>query len=56
MSNPGGRAIMPEDVGPAIRAAHDGGADGVLLCRMYAEMPVANLDAAGRALRELRQP
>jgi hypothetical protein len=55
MSNPGGRAITPEDIGPAIHGAQKGGADGVLLCRMYAEMPLANLDAAGAALRELRQ-
>ena len=53
MRNPGGREICPDDVGPAIHAAYEGGADGVLLCRMYAEITLASLEAAGQALREL---
>jgi hypothetical protein len=53
MRNPGGREIQADDVPPAIRAAFDGGADGVILCRMYAEMSLSCLEAAGRTLREL---
>jgi hypothetical protein len=53
MRNPGGRDIQPSDVPPAIRAAYDGGADGVILCRMYAEMSLACIEAAGNTLREL---
>jgi hypothetical protein len=53
MRNPGGREIQPADVQPAIEAAYAGGADGVLLCRMYAEISLACLEAAGRAIRAL---
>jgi hypothetical protein len=53
MRNPGGRAIEPADIGPAIESAYGAGADGVILCRMYAEMTLACLTAAGRALRDL---
>jgi hypothetical protein len=53
MSNPGGREIEPEDAGPAIEAAYAGGADGVLLCRMYAEISLRSLEAAGQTLRAL---
>lgn len=55
MRNPGGQPIQPSDVPLAIRGAYDGGADGVILCRMYAEMSLACLEAAGRTLRELGQ-
>ena len=53
MANPGGRDIGPADVGPAIEAAYAGGADGILLCRMYAEISLESLEAAGKALRAL---
>jgi hypothetical protein len=52
---PGGREIEPEDVKSAIRAAFEGGARGILLSRNYSEAMLRNLDAAGDALRELRQ-
>ena len=48
-----GKPIEPEDVKAAIRAAYQGGADGVLLCRMYVELMFRNLEAAGEVLREL---
>src|SRR5262249_2422030 len=44
----------PDDVYQAVRAAFDGGAHGVLLSRKYSEMPLANLRAAGRAVRDLK--
>lgn len=53
MRNPGGREIEPEDIPPAVRAAFDGGANGIILSRMYAEMKLSCLEAAGRTLREL---
>jgi hypothetical protein len=37
-----------------VKAAFEGGADGVLLSRKYSEMPLANLRAAGRAVRDLK--
>src|SRR5262249_27130887 len=43
----------PEDVAAAVRQAFHGGADGVILSRKYSEMRLANLSAAGAALREL---
>ena len=42
----------PEDVYQAVRAAVQGGADGILLSRKYSEMRLDNLRAAGRAARE----
>jgi hypothetical protein len=42
----------PEDVDQAVRAAVQGGADGILLSRKYSEMRLDNLRAAGRAARE----
>jgi hypothetical protein len=36
-----------------VRAAFDAGADGVVLAREYVEMWLANLSAAGEALREV---
>jgi hypothetical protein len=48
----GEKKTTPEDVYAAVRAAFDGGAQGVLLSRKYSEMRLANLRAAGRAIRE----
>ena len=50
---PGTKEIEPEDVKAAIRAAYEGGADGVLLSRNYSETSLKNLEAAGDVLREL---
>lgn len=50
--NPGGWEIQADDVTAAIRAAFDGG-DGVTVCRLYMEMSLVCLEAAGRGLREL---
>ncbi len=41
----------PQDVREAVRAALGAGADGVILSRKYSEMNLANLRAAGEALR-----
>jgi len=41
----------PQDVRDAVRAALGAGADGVILSRKYSEMRLANLRAAGEALR-----
>jgi hypothetical protein len=41
----------PQDVREAVRAAFGAGADGVILSRKYSEMRLANLRAAGEALR-----
>lgn len=43
----------PEDVADAVRQAFQGGADGIILSRKYSEMRLANLSAAGAAIREL---
>ena len=43
----------PEDVRKSLRAAFGAGANGVILSREYAEMWLANLSAAGDALREI---
>ena len=43
----------PEGTKQAVVAAFRGGADGVLLSRKYSEMRLANLAAAGRAVREV---
>lgn len=47
------RQQSPEDAYAATLAAFKGGADGVILSRKYSEMQLANLDAAGRAIREV---
>ncbi len=47
------KRTKPEDVRKSVRAAFDGGADGVVLAREYVEMWLANLSAAGEALREV---
>jgi hypothetical protein len=41
----------PQDVREAVRAALSAGADGMILSRKYSEMRLANLRAAGEALR-----
>jgi hypothetical protein len=46
------RKGRPEDAYAATKAAFRGGADGVILSRKYSEMRLADLDAAGRAIRE----
>jgi hypothetical protein len=46
------KRTAPEDVKGAIQAALGAGANGVVLSREYAEMWLANLSAAGDALRE----
>jgi hypothetical protein len=43
----------PSDVHASIQAAFGAGADGVILSREYAEMWLANLAAAGDALRQI---
>src|SRR5262249_60386020 len=52
-TGPNEKKTTPDDVYAAGRAAFDGGAHGVLLSRKYSEMPLANLRAAGRAVRDL---
>jgi hypothetical protein len=44
----------PEGTKAVVKAAFDGGADGVLLSRKYSEMKLANLRGAGEAIKELR--
>lgn len=46
------RQASPDDTYAATIAAFKGGADGVILSRKYSEMRMANLDAAGRAVRD----
>lgn len=46
------RVASAEDTYAATLAAFKGGADGVVLSRKYSEMKFANLDAAGRAIRD----
>lgn len=48
----GSRIASPDDTYLATLAGFKAGAKGVLLSRKYSEMPLANLDAAGRAIRE----
>jgi hypothetical protein len=48
----GQKKTSPEDVYASTMAGLKAGADGVLLSRKYSEMRLANLDAAGRAVRE----
>jgi hypothetical protein len=47
------KKTQPDDVYAAVKAAFAGGAHGVLLSRKYSEMRLANLAAAGRAVREV---
>jgi len=46
------RKASPEDTYAATMAAFKGGADGVILSRKYSEMWLANLEAAGKAIRD----
>ncbi len=48
------RKASPDDTYAAVAAALKGGADGVILSRKYSEMRLANLAAAGRAVREFK--
>jgi hypothetical protein len=50
------KKAAPEDVRASVRAALEGGADGIVLSRKYAEMTWANLEAVGSALRESGSP
>jgi hypothetical protein len=50
--NKGSRIASPDDTYAATLAAFSGGANGVILSRKYSEMELANLAAAGRAIRE----
>ncbi len=43
----------PSDVKAAVKAAFNAGAPGVILSRKYSEMKLANLAAAGEAIKEL---
>jgi hypothetical protein len=47
------KKTTPEDVYQAVKATFEGGAHGIILSRKYSEMQLANLRAAGRAIREL---
>jgi hypothetical protein len=49
------RKASPEDTYAATLAALKAGAHGVILSRKYSEMRLANLDAAGRAVREVQK-
>lgn len=46
------RKASVDDTYAATLAAFKGGADGVILSRKYSEMKLANLEAAGRAVRD----
>ena len=46
------RKASPDDTYAATRAALEAGAHGLILSRKYSEMRLANLEAAGRAVRE----
>jgi hypothetical protein len=52
-AKPTDKRTKPDDVRHSVRAAFDGGADGVVLSREYVEMWLANLSAAGETLREI---
>jgi hypothetical protein len=49
------RKASPEDTYAAVSAALRAGADGLVLSRKYSEMPLANLAAAGRAVRDAKR-
>jgi hypothetical protein len=51
-TGPNSRKASAEDTYAATKAALDAGADGIILSRKYSEMQLANLAAAGRAVRE----
>jgi hypothetical protein len=47
------RKASPEDTYGAVASALKAGADGLILSRKYSEMRLANLSAAGRAVRDV---
>jgi hypothetical protein len=49
----GEKKTQPSDVRAAVKAALTSGAAGVILSRKYSEMKLANLAAAGEALKDL---
>lgn len=51
-TKPTSRKGSSQDTYLATAAAYKAGADGVILSRKYSEMNLANIDAAGRAIRE----
>lgn len=46
------RKASPDDTYAAVAAALKAGADGLILSRKYSEMPLANLSAAGKAVKD----
>jgi len=48
------RKASPDDTYAATKAALDAGADGLVFSRKYSEMNLANIAAAGKAVRESR--
>jgi hypothetical protein len=46
------RKASPDDTYAAVSAALKAGADGIILSRKYSEMRLANLEAAGKAVRD----
>jgi len=46
------RKASPDDTFQAVSAALKAGADGIILSRKYSEMQLANLSAAGKAVRD----
>jgi hypothetical protein len=46
------RKASPDDTYEAVAAALKAGGDGVILSRKYSEMQLANLSAAGKAVRD----
>lgn len=50
----GSSKCTPEGTKAVVEAAFHGGADGVILSRKYSEMKLANLRAAGAAVRDLK--
>src|SRR5215813_2594805 len=49
----GEKKTEPADVNAAVKAAFNAGAAGVILSRKYSEMRLANLAAAGEAIKEM---
>jgi hypothetical protein len=47
------KKTAPSDVKAAVKAAFNAGAPGVILSRKYSEMKLANLAAAGEAIKEM---
>ena len=53
-TGPNSRKAMPEDTYAAAAAGLKAGADGLIYSRKYSEMRLANLAAAGKAVRDLK--